>query len=252
MGVQVDAEGNIAIVHSVGALDVKERVARDFGTYFSALWEDGGLYPTIQTNCGGVCEVHDATCVCNNVSVHTAVVFSQIPTVNDIMSQLNIGAPDPSLFGPGTYYLCTAPKCSAQTYKLYFKTIVTSDANIPNAFSSETIFEVTKDNGSLFLSNAKSTVHIGSKYSFRNPPMFNSPVDPTQRDGLYETDAILHQYVNHPNTAPFIATKLIKFLITSNPSTRYVESAADAFSTGVYVSDGQSFGSGRYGVSAWS
>jgi cullin-associated NEDD8-dissociated protein 1 len=80
--------------------------------------------------------------------------------------------------------------------------------------------------------------------------MFNSPVDPTQRDGLYETDAILRQYVNHPNTAPFLATKLIKLLVSSNPSTRYVKSAADAFRTGAYVSSGQSFGSGRYGVSA--
>jgi hypothetical protein len=31
-----------------------------------------------------------------------------------------------------------------------------------------------------------------------------------------------------------------------------VESAADAFSMGIYVSDGHSFGSGRYGVSAFS
>jgi cullin-associated NEDD8-dissociated protein 1 len=250
MGVQVDVEGNIAIIHSVGSLDVKERVAVDKGTYFGVVWENDGLYPTVESNCGGVCEVHGNTCICRTVMVDTSAVFSQVSTVDDIMSKLKIGAPDPRLFDIGTYHLCTAPKCSLQTYKLYFRSVVTSDAKIPNAFNADTIFEVPTQTGSIFLSNTKSTVHIGSGYSFRNPPMFNSPVDPTQRDGLYETDAILQQYVNHPNTAPFIATKLIKLLVSSNPSTRYVKSASDAFSTGEYVSDGQSFGSGRYGVSA--
>jgi cullin-associated NEDD8-dissociated protein 1 len=250
MGVQVNVEGNIAIIHSVGSLDVKERVAIDTGTYFGVFWENDGLYPTASANCGGVCDVHGNTCICRNVIVDTSAVFSQVSTVDDIMSKLKIGAPDPSLFDIGSYHVCTAPKCSMQTYKLHFRSLVTSDAQISNAFNAETIFEVTTQAGSLFLSNTKSTVHIGSGYSFRNPPMFNSPVDPTQRDGLYETDAILQQYVNHPNTAPFIATKLIKLLVSSNPSTRYVKSASDAFSTGEYVSDGQSFGSGRYGVSA--
>eukprot|EP00804_Cyclotella_cryptica_P011127 CCRYP_019061-RA/>CCRYP_019061-RA protein AED:0.09 eAED:0.09 QI:216/1/1/1/0.83/0.69/13/1964/1704 len=247
MGVQVDVEGNIAIIHSVGALAVKERVGIDTGTYFGVFWENDGLYPTVNSNCGGVCEVHENTCVCRNVNVETSAVFSDITTVDDLMLKLKIGATDPSRFDTGTYHLCTAPKCSMQSYKLYFRSVVTSDSMIPNAFNAETIFEVTTQTGPLFLSNTKSTVHIGSSYSFRNPPMFNSPVDPTQRDGLYETDAILRQYVNHPNTAPFIATKLIKLLVSSNPSTRYLKSSADAFRTGLYVSADQSFGSGRYG-----
>ena len=63
-------------------------------------------------------------------------------------------------------------------------------------------------------------------------------------------DAVLHQYVDHPNTAPFIATKLINHLVSSNPSPRYVKAAADAFRTGFYVAGGQSFGAGIYGVSS--
>ena len=249
MGVQVDAEGNIAIIHSVGSLDVKERVAPGSGTYFGALWENTGQYPIASANCGGECEVQDNTCVCNNVNVQSTAVFSQLPSVNEITERLHVGASDPRLYDGDIYHLCTAPLCLAQEYTIHFTTLVVDNAGIPGALSTDTIFELTTaDGASQFLSNEQSTVYIGSgSYSFRNPPMFNSPVDQTQRDGLYETDAILRQYVDHPNTPPFIATKLINLLVSSNPSTRYVKVAADAFSSGTYMADDQSFGSGKYG-----
>jgi cullin-associated NEDD8-dissociated protein 1 len=250
MGVQVDAEGNAAIIHTVGSLTVKERVAIDTGTYFGVLWEDG-LYPTPGTNCSSECTVHGNTCVCHDITVHTSAVFSQLPTLQEVEERLLLGATDPALFDDGTYYRCTAPLCSIQSYRVYFSTPVVNDVDIVGAFDADTVFELTTTTGSSsFFSNIKSTVVIGSgAYSFRNPPMFNSPVDPTQRDGLYETDAVLHHHVNHPNTAPFIAKKLINLLISSNPSPRYVKAAADAFSDGVYTADGHSFGSGVYGVS---
>ena len=49
------------------------------------------------------------------------------------------------------------------------------------------------------------------------------------------------------NAAPFIATKLIQNLVTSNPSPRYVRAAADAFRLGRYSANGINFGSGGYG-----
>eukprot|EP00957_Ditylum_brightwellii_P028973 2188601-Ditylum_brightwellii.AAC.1 len=90
-------------------------------------------------------------------------------------------------------------------------------------------------------------VSVGSGFSFRNPPMFNSPVDQTQRDALAETDAVLHHYVQHSNTAPFIATRLIQHLVTSNPSPRYVGDVAEAFRTGTYSDGVNTFGTGTYG-----
>lgn len=249
MGVQVNAEGDIAIIHSVGPLEVKERVAVDTGTYFGAIWANN-QYPTVETNCGDDCQVHEKTCVCNDVNVQTSAVFIDLPTLQDLDS-LQIGATNPSLFDENTYYLCSAPQCSLQEYKVHFRSNVVNDFDIPGAFDADTIFEMTLYDGTTqFLSNAESTVQIGSGlYSFRNPPMFNSPIDPVQRDGLYETDAILQHHAKHPNTAPFIATKMINFLITSNPSPRYVQAAANAFSTGSYAADGHSFGTGKYGVS---
>ena len=96
------------------------------------------------------------------------------------------------------------------------------------------------------------SVSIGDgKYSFQNPPMFGTNlIDPSQRDGLYETDAILKHLLHHPNVAPFISTRLIQLLITSNPSPRYVRSVASAFKTGQFAESHQSsnkFGSGQYG-----
>jgi cullin-associated NEDD8-dissociated protein 1 len=208
------------------------------------------LYPSSEANCGGVCQVRGNTCVCNDVAVKSNAVFSQLPTPQDL-DKLHIGASDPRLSSDGKYHLCTAPLCSEKGYKVYFSSLnVSEDTDIPGAMNEETVFEQLTESGStIFLLNMDSTVEISTSYSFRNPPMYNSPVDPTQRDGLYETDAVLQHHVNHPNTAPFISTTLINFFITSNPSPRYVQVVSDAFSKGVYVADGQSFGSGRYGVS---
>jgi len=276
MKAQIDINGNVAIIHSVPSNTVKERVAVDKGknirvlscgmhcarsltrlfilhpgTYFGVFWSNGS-YPQAASNCGGIatCQLHDTTCICST-TVQTTVAFdgSQVPSASDVLSSLYIGATDPSRFNAGHYTLCTAPLCSVTGLKIYSRKAVTTDANIGNAFDIETIFEVTHPltGATLFISNSKSTVSVGGVHSFRNPPMFNSPIDQTQRDGLYETDAILQSYALHPNTAPFIARKVIQSLVTSNPSPRFVKVAADAFRTGSFSSDGIAFGSGKYG-----
>lgn len=223
------------------------------GTYFGVFWDSSGDYPKASSNCEGItgCQVHGNTCICTTSVQTTPQVFdgSQVPTASELSSQLHFGATDPSLFGAGHYSLCAAPICSESEYNIHSRIFVDSDADYANAFDDETIFEVTDPVTGLtsFLSNSKSSVDIGGGYTFRNPPMYNSPIDPTQRDGLYETDDILQHYVRHPNTAPFIAKNLIRHLITSNPSPRFVEVVADAFRTGSYSSDGIDFGSGGYG-----
>jgi uncharacterized protein (DUF1800 family) len=68
-------------------------------------------------------------------------------------------------------------------------------------------------------------------------------MDPTKRDALYETDAILDHYMSLSNTEPFTATRLIKLLITfSNPSPGYVERVSQAFKTGLNSTDSTEFG----------
>jgi len=48
---------------------------------------------------------------------------------------------------------------------------------------------------------------------------------------------------NHPNVGPFVATQLIKKLVTSNPSPAYVQRVAQAFNTGSF----NSYGTGKRG-----
>ena len=67
-------------------------------------------------------------------------------------------------------------------------------------------------------------------------------------DAQYETEATIDHYFYHENTPPFIASRLIQRLVTSNPSPRYIKTVANAFKTGSYTSSGGiSFGAGNYG-----
>ena len=253
MSAQINRDGKVAIIHDVGSNTVKERVGLDTGTYFGVYWNGGGSFPQASSSCGGIagCQVQGTTCVCS-ASVVTSPVFSgsELPSGSDVTSLLHIGATDPSLYDAGYYHLCTAPACNSKSYKIYSRTRVDNDTNIAaDLLNVETIFEVVnaKTSSPLFLSNEESKVDLGGGHSFRNPPQYNSPVDPTQRDALYETDSILEEYIHHPNTAPFLAMKLINYLVTANPSPCYVKAVADAFSTGSYTSGGIDFGSGNYG-----
>jgi len=44
-----------------------------------------------------------------------------------------------------------------------------------------------------------------------------------------DIDAVLDMLAKHPNTAPFIATRLIRHFVTSNPSPAYIQRVADVF-----------------------
>ena len=122
------------------------------------------------------------------------------PKVGDLL-QLHIGATDPMRFGT-TYSRCPSQICAQSAYEIWTKKTITDYAS---AFDESTIFKVTDPTTGevLLLSNTKSVVYVGGGHAFRNAPMYNSPVDQTQRDGLYETDEILRVYAQHPNTGEF-------------------------------------------------
>ena len=229
---QINQDGEVAIIHDVSPLPnpVKGRVAVDTGTYFGVFWDADNSYPRASAGCGS-CETRGTTCLCD-ADVTTEAVFTVgVPVLSDIMSQLHIGAPDPlSLEG----YSQTS---SGTGFLVHAKNSI---------LDVDTIFEVLSDSGgpSTFLKNMKSTVSLdGDRFSFRNPPMMNSLVDSTRRDAMYELDAMLDMYATHSNVAPFVSSKLISLLVTSNPSPAYVETVATAFRDGQYGT----FGSGQYG-----
>ena len=59
--------------------------------------------------------------------------------------------------------------------------------------------------------------------------LLNGTVLPTGQTVKQDFDAVIDMLVQHPNTAPFIATRLIRSLVTSNPSPAYIQRVADVF-----------------------
>jgi uncharacterized protein (DUF1800 family) len=55
-----------------------------------------------------------------------------------------------------------------------------------------------------------------------------------------ELDSVLTIIFNHPNLPPFVCKQLIEKLVTSNPSSAYVQRVSQAFSTGKFNSYGSS------------
>jgi len=241
---KIDAEGNVAMVYITGGNTV-EYVQLDSRSNFPAYWE-GGEFPSPENNCGGgldgLCRAQSAlaaggaaACECG-VTVDDSQAFNTMPPSADaIMSRLKIGAMIPASYGAGVY-----SSRDVNDFVVHEK----------NGFNKDTIFEIndTKKSRTLYFMNVESTVHIDS-YSFRNPPHFMSlvPSETNLRDAQHETDAVLASYFYQDTTAPFVSIRLIQRFGISNPSPRYIEAVATAFSTGFYDSDGVRFGKRVYG-----
>jgi len=52
---------------------------------------------------------------------------------------------------------------------------------------------------------------------------------PANQTVVQDTNGVLDCLFNHPNTGPFVATRLIRFLVTSNPTPGYIQRIATVF-----------------------
>ncbi|MEM7584758.1 MAG: DUF1800 family protein [Acidobacteriota bacterium] len=59
--------------------------------------------------------------------------------------------------------------------------------------------------------------------------LLNGFVVPEGQTGMQDIEMAIDHLFNHPNVGPFLATHLIKFLVTSNPSAAYVGRVSAAF-----------------------
>lgn len=257
---KVDHEGNVAIIHEASELnrEVVGRTSENGATDFAVLWAGDRTFPKASNRCSRSCTVSGLSCVCD-FEVVKSIAFNGangLPSRQTLQRDLYIGAPNPDLFERGTYSKCVAPRCidleRREGVTLFTRTARPINQDSALRLDGNSIFGLVKEDGTRkveFLTNLESTVRIiGGEWSFRNPPMFGSAVDQAQRDSIYETDAVLNHYLEHPNVPPFIATRLIQLLITSNPSSRYVEVVATAFKTGFYTSPKRKrFGRGLFG-----
>jgi len=234
ISVKVDSSGKVFVDDSS---DYAKDVSIDF---FRVHWEDD-KFPSMYNNCGnGLCTKDGNHCLCR-ISVVNSEVFTSIPTIEEVLQKLHIGAISPHTMA-NDYTLSDQ---STSKVKMYFK---------GNSINSDTIFEVTDNYGRLFyLRNLQSSVEIqgsGDTYKFRNPPKFFD-VYTDVRNSQYETEAALDHYFYHQNVAPFLTSRLIQRFGVSNPSPRFIERVARAFQEGyfAYGNDANkiTFGSGGYG-----
>ena len=78
--------------------------------YFSVHWQrsetNNEMYPSVSNNCGhGACEVYDElTCLCDTTVVQKKA-FSKLPSRQDALSALSIGAFPLSMFDEDVYEL---------------------------------------------------------------------------------------------------------------------------------------------------
>jgi hypothetical protein len=146
------------------------------GNTFRMRWNNS-LFPSFSTSCSAGCVAvqtpgYGGTCLCN-ISVSTAAVFvdsSVIPSPQQILSSLFVGAAVPSSFPSGTYSQCSSSVCNAA------KPGVIVWLSSSNTFDDSTIFQLQPQYAKgpvVYFANVQSIVSIpGTSFSFRNPPNF--------------------------------------------------------------------------------
>ena len=239
-------DGTLGIVHSPNGLEpqaISQHVQNETKTYFRVDWSSKDAFNTITSDCASIpaCAISiDDVCTCDVEVTDHQVYFTgdQMPTSEDVLLNLPIGAFNPSTTGG---YVVSQLSNGVKMY--------TSDGGL----SQNTIFEVIDSNGVLhFRKNVKSIVTItGTSVFFRNPVHFISLSDAEVFQAQHETDAAIDHYFYHPNTAPFLAIRFAQRFGVSNPSPGYISRLAAAFQKGTYTfNEGDSsisFGSGKYG-----
>lgn len=237
-------DGSVAIVHDVeGLLGVsanehKRLVNQETKSFFRVDWISDPssflLQYTARCETSPTCHFSsDGYCLCDVEVQETGVfmeeaIFDSI-SVEDVLARVPIGAPPP-----------TGEFVTANNVKLFH--------DETGVFTKNTVIEISDNYGRThFRKNLQSIVRLGDELSFRNPVHFISISTPHIRDARYEIDATLEHFFYHPNTAPFLAARFAQRFGMSNPSPRYVETIAKAFTAGSYRHGDIVFGSGQYG-----
>ena len=243
----VDNSGLIKIMHSPNlkaSQTVWDPVSDSINNKnsFKIKW-DNDVYPTLSAGNCGTCEALEDGCLCDISGIKEGRALRRFPTVYQVTSELKIGSPPPEWLDLD--YTMALKKNDVEIW------VLTSNYNPDKVrLRKTTIFGVTYKGKKTYYQNKSINVKIANgdiTYSFRNPPSLMSLIDQKTSDAYYETEAVLDHYIEHDSTAPFIATRMIKRLVTSNPSPAYISRVAAAFKSGTYTQGTITFGDGVHG-----
>ena len=180
--VKIDQDGRIAILHNPQdkwtqlGTDQYPTVQSHVNTnktvsYFDVHWDKTNIavekleYPHADNACDGG-KLSDNYCICNT-TLTTSTVFDSLPTRDDVLSNLFVGAFDPIVMYPETYTALV--ETTADEGVSVYKEADSAD------YSEHTIFRVkgVHSNNWIFLKNVLSTVSVcDGTYFFRNSPTF--------------------------------------------------------------------------------
>eukprot|EP00586_Coscinodiscus_wailesii_P000799 CAMPEP_0172487324 /NCGR_PEP_ID=MMETSP1066-20121228/16359_1 /TAXON_ID=671091 /ORGANISM="Coscinodiscus wailesii, Strain CCMP2513" /LENGTH=2416 /DNA_ID=CAMNT_0013253867 /DNA_START=62 /DNA_END=7312 /DNA_ORIENTATION=+ len=202
------------------------------------------LFPTIDNDCwNNKCtRMDDWTCLCD-IREENNNVFTSVPTKNEVLTRLRIGAFEPELYDDGDYQLVENSN-GVDVYK----------PKNSDDYTKATIFKVIdKFQQTRYLKNMESWTVIGTtdEFKMQTPSHFIDFSQPTLRDIYYEVEATIESIFKNDSTPPFVSKLLIQHFGISNPSPRYVGVVSTAFFTGLYQwtngSETFSYGDGKYG-----
>jgi hypothetical protein len=245
--VKIDPEGLLAILHkpedkwtTAGSTQfpkVQSHVNKDKTmSYFHVQWDTTNIavgkreYPHVTDNVCDGGEVTGEFCICD-VNVNTKAVFDSLPTRAAVLTDLFIGAFDPTVMFEADEYTILIETDADDGVSVYKK----SDQG---DYSQHTIFRVKGGyhNDYIFLTNVQSTVSVcKGKFFFRNAPTFYDIVDPQVISAYQEVEAYLDYVDGHVNTPPFVCISLLKHFGCSNPSPQQVLDCSNAYKSGKFT-----------------
>ena len=194
--IKINLQGNIAVVHGmtderIPIANVHQSVRQDTKTFFRVDWEGPieSALSSYEASCaelGCSRDSYDNLCLCD-VTVTDSIAFTEVPTREQILNELHIGALPPTVYNP-----------NFNEIRHEYSDIVVYE-QMTGELTIESIFEVIDDHGTVqWRKNVRSEVLVGSTdqgmLSFRNPPHVILYTHPELRDVHYETDAALDQY----------------------------------------------------------
>lgn len=243
--VKINSDGLVAILHKpedkwkrLGSQkfpQVQSHVNENITvSYFHVQWDMTNVgvgkleYPHVSDDCDGG-TISGEYCICNS-TVTDSPVFDSLPTREEVLSQLFIGAFDVSMYDDGTFTVVV--ETTAQDGVTVYKRSSMGD------YSSHTIFRVREVNSDayIFLRNLHSTVSVcNGTFFFRNSPTFYDIVDPQLISAYHEVDAYLDYVDKHSNAPPFVCLSLMKHFGYSNPSPEHVQGCSDSYKSGMFT-----------------
>ncbi len=186
-------------------------------SYFHVSWDKTNVlvghleYPSVTENSCDGGSVDGEYCVCNATLEETAV-FTTLPTRQEVLVKLQVGAFDPSIYENDDYTVVTETN-ESNGVSVYSKGSID--------YSSETIFRIKDEygNGFAFYKNIRSIVTVcDGNFSFRNSPTFYDIVNPELISAYQELDAYMDHVFNHDSAPPFTCKAVLKHFGFSNPS----------------------------------